>query len=232
MTRPPAVPLVPLGLVALSVIPLTAGALRLLQLAGGPDVMPADSRFPAFPVALLVHILGAAVYVLLGVLQLVPTFRRTHLAWHRRAGRVLVAAGLLVAGSALWMTLGYTRKPGTGDVLFALRLLFASAMVVALVLGVRAARRRRFAAHRAWMVRAYAIALAAGTQALTEGVGTAIFGTGDLTGDLSKGAGWVLNLAVAEWAIRRPSSLDGRYRSRSASMPSSTTWRPVSNSRP
>ena len=38
----------------------------------------------------------------------------------------------------------------------------------------------------------------------TEGFGGAIFGAGIVTGDLAKGAGWVINLAVAEWVIRRP----------------------------
>ena len=85
-----------------------------------------------------------------------------------------------------------------------LRLVFGSAMAASLVLGFTAIRRRDIAAHRAWMIRAYAIGLAAGTQAFTEGIGDAIFGTGELRGDLAKGAGWVINLAVAEWAIRRP----------------------------
>jgi hypothetical protein len=101
------------------------------------------------------------------------------------------------------MTLAYSQKPGTGDLLFVLRLVFASAMAGSLVLGVTAIRRRDLPAHRAWMIRAYAIALAAGTQAFTEGFGTALFGTGELRGDLAKSAGWVINLAVAEWAIRR-----------------------------
>lgn len=48
--------LVPGALVALSAIPLTAGTLRLIQLAGGPEVVPADDRFAGFPVALVVHI--------------------------------------------------------------------------------------------------------------------------------------------------------------------------------
>ncbi|MCW2765981.1 MAG: hypothetical protein JWO11_1940, partial [Nocardioides sp.] len=38
--------------------------------------------------------------------------------------------------------------------------------------------------------------------------GGVLFGTGDVRNDLAKGAGWVLNLAVAEWAIR------GRHRPR------------------
>jgi uncharacterized membrane protein len=176
----------------------------MIELAGGPALIPADHRFPGFPLPVLVHIVGATTYALLGILQFVPRFRRRHLAWHRRAGRVLAVAGLLVAISALWMTLFYEAKPGTGDLLYVLRLVFGSAMIACLVLGVTAARRRDIAAHRAWMIRAYAIGLAAGTQAFTEGIGGAIFGTGVLAADIAKGAGWVFNLAVAEWAIRRP----------------------------
>ena len=113
-------------------------------------------------------------------------------------------AGLLVAGSALWMTLLYATKPGTGLMLFLLRLVFASAMAACLVLGVSTIRRGDVAGHRAWMIRAYAIGLAAGTQAFTEGIGVALFGTGAMRGDLAKGSAWFINLAVAEWIIRRP----------------------------
>ena len=40
---------VPVALIALSAIPVTAGTLRLIQLAGGPAVIPADHRFAGFP---------------------------------------------------------------------------------------------------------------------------------------------------------------------------------------
>jgi len=194
---------VPVALAGLSAIPLTAGTLRLVQLAGGPALVPADDRFAGFPLPLVVHIVGAAVYALGGILQLVPRLRRRHPAWHRRAGRVLVVAGLLVAISALWLTLFFEPQPGTGDLAYVFRLVFGSALAGCLVLGFSAVRRRDIAAHRAWMVRAYAIAMAAGTQAFTEGFGGAMFGTGVLATDLAKGAGWVINLAVAEWAVRR-----------------------------
>jgi hypothetical protein len=111
-----------------------------------------------------------------------------------------------VAGSALWLTISYPPKPGTGELLYGFRLTFATAMAACLVLGFSAIRRRDVPAHRAWMIRAYAIGLAAGTQAFTEGVGGALFGTGEVRGDLAKGAGWVINLAVAEWAVRRGSA--------------------------
>lgn len=192
---------VPAALVALSAIPLTAGALRLVQLAGGAAVLPADHRFTGFPVALVAHIVGAAVFAVVGAFQFVPRLRRG--SWHRRAGRALAAAGLMVAASALWLTLFYEAQPGTGDLLYVFRLAFASAMAGCLVLGFAAIRRRDITAHRAWMIRAYAIGLGAGTQVFTEGVTEALLGTGELSGDLAKGAGWVTNLVIAEWAIRR-----------------------------
>jgi uncharacterized membrane protein len=179
------------------------GSLRLVQLAGGPEIIAADERFATFPLPDVLHVLGSAIYVLLGALQFVPRFRRRHRTWHRRAGRVLIVAGLLVAASALWMTLLYQPKPGTGDLLYVLRLAFGSVMIACLILGFTAIRHRNIAAHRAWMIRAYAIGLAAGTQAFTEGIGQALLGAGELQGDFAKAAGWAINLAVAEWVIKR-----------------------------
>ena len=51
-----------------------------------------------------------------------------------------------------------------------------------------------------------ALALGAGTQAFTVGFGEALFGAGVVRHDLMMGAGWAINLAVAEWIIRRPSA--------------------------
>lgn len=38
------------------------------------------------------------------------------------------------------------------------------------------------------------------------GIGPAVFGTSALTTDLSRGAAWAINLAVAEYVIRRHGS--------------------------
>jgi len=194
--------LVPAALIALSAIPLTAGALRVVQLAGGPGMAP-DVRFKAFPALVVVHVVAAAVYAVLGAFQFARQFRRRHRTWHRRAGRILIVGGLLVAFSALTMTLVYAQKPGTGDVLYVTRLVVGSAMAACLILGFSAARRRDFAVHRAWMMRAYALGLGAGTQIATVGFGKALFGTGVLPRDLQMLAGWAVNLAVAELVIRR-----------------------------
>jgi uncharacterized membrane protein len=193
----------PIALVALSVIPVLAGAARLVELAGGPELMPADTRFTASPLPVVVHVVSAAVYALLGALQFATGFRRRRPGWHRAAGRVLVMAGLGVALSALWLTLFFPPQPDSGALLFVLRVVSGSAMVASLGLGIGAIRRGDVVTHRAWMTRAYAIALAAGTQAFTEGVGGAVLGHSPLALDASRGAAWVINLAVAEWVIRR-----------------------------
>lgn len=193
----------PAALLAVSVIPLVAGSLRVLEIAGGPQLLPANPRIEDSPFPLVVHVAAAAVYVVAGAFQFPARIRRAHRTWHRRAGRVLVAAALLVAGSGIWMTLAYPGAPG-GLLLWAIRLVAGSAIAVGVVLGVTAIRRRDVAAHRAWMIRAYALAAAAGTQTLTQGLGEGLFGTTELSTALSVGAGWVVNALVAEAVIRRP----------------------------
>lgn len=195
---------VPFALVALVLIPALFGSLRLIGLAGGPQLMPADPRMTASPVPVIVHIVSAVGYAVLGAFQFSATLRRRRPGWHRVAGRVLVVLGLAVAVSALWMTLFYPRQPGTGVLAFLFRLAFGSGLAASLVLGFAAIRRRDIARHRAWMTRAYALALGAGTQVFTKGIGPAVFGTSQLTLDPSLGAGWIINLAVAEYVIRRP----------------------------
>ena len=195
---------VPTALVALVVIPVSAGALRILEVAGGPHLLPENQRITDSPAPLVVHVVAAAVLALVGAFQFPTRLRRRHLSWHRRAGRVLVVSGLLVAGSGLWMTLFYADAPG-GTALWAVRLLVASATATSLVLGFAAIRRRDIRAHRAWMIRAYALAVGAGTQTITEGIAEALLGVDDTSKFLGSTAGWLVNIAVAEWAIRRRS---------------------------
>lgn len=205
--------LVPAALLLLSAIPLISGALRLTQMAGGPEMMPANPRFLASPLPVVLHIVSVSVYSILGAFQFANGFRRRWPGWHRWAGRLLVPTGLLVGLSALWMTLFYARADGTGDLLYGIRLLFGSAMVLSIVLGYVAIRQRDVIRHRAWMMRAYAIGLGAGTQVLTLLIGELVAGPPvGLSHALLMGAGWVINLAVAEWVIRKrpaPPSLSG-----------------------
>ena len=194
---------VPFALVALVAIPAVAGSLRLVELVGGPLLLPANPRMTASPLPVFVHVLSAVPYAVLGAFQFSSRLRRRRPRWHRRTGKAVVALGLLVAFSGLWMTLFYARQPGTGELSYLFRLTFGSALAACIVLGFSAIRRGDVTTHRAWMTRAYAIALAAGTQVVTLGIGSAVSGTSVLITDLALGAGWVVNLAVAELVIRR-----------------------------
>jgi Na+/proline symporter len=85
-----------------------------------------------------------------------------------------------------------------------LRLIFGSAMLLSILLGVAAIRRRDFAQHGDWMLRGYAVGMGAGTQVLTLIAGPLIVGLpSELSRAILMGAAWVINLAVAEWIIRR-----------------------------
>jgi uncharacterized membrane protein len=194
---------VPFALVALVLIPAVAGSLRLVELAGGPPHMTANPRLNASPVPVVVHILCAVSYAFLGAFQFSTALRRRRPRWHRSAGRLLVGLGMAVALSALWMTLFYPRQPGTGELAYLFRLTFGVGMATSILIGFAAIRRGDVARHRAWMTRAYALALGASTQVFTQPIGMALFGRSEIAADLSLGAGWAINLAVAEYVIRR-----------------------------
>ncbi len=166
-------------------------------------------RYPRVPV--VVHILCAVAYAILGAFQFSGALRRRWPGWHRLAGRVLVVLGLAVAFSALWMTQFYPRAPG-GELAYAFRLAFGSGMAASIILGFDAIRRGDVARHRSWMARAYALALGAGTQVFTLGVGNAVFGISELNTALGLGAGWGINLAVVEYVIHRRISTRGAAR--------------------
>ena len=207
--------LAPAGLIALSLVPVAAGAFRLTDLAVGTTVTPENARFFASPVPVVVHIVSSVVFLVLGALQFAPSLRRRR--WHRLAGRVLAPAGVLSAGSAIWMTLFYAMPAVNGPALYVMRLGFGTAMAAAIVVAFVAIRRGDVRTHSAWMTRAYAIGLGAGTQVLTFLPWTLVLGAPDQAmHSVLMGAGWVINLVVAEVVIRRRARPSGRSAATSA----------------
>ncbi|WP_347585370.1 DUF2306 domain-containing protein [Acrocarpospora sp. B8E8] len=197
------VTLVPILLIMLSFVPVVAGAVRLTELTGGAAITPENARFFAAPLPVMLHIVGASTYCVLGAFQFVPGFRRRRPGWHRAAGRLLIVCGLLAALTGLWMTLFSPLPAGDDGLLSGFRILFGTAMAACILLGLAAIRRRDITRHRAWMIRGYAIGQGAGTQALIHLPAALVIGTPDgLTRTLLLGAAWVINLAVAEWIIR------------------------------
>ena len=192
------------GLFTLAFIPVVAGMVRLTQLASGCPVTPGNARFVDAPLPVVIHIISVTIYSLLGAFQFAPDFRRKRPDWHRAGGRILVVAGVVAASSGLWMAMFYAIVPADSALLHGFRLFFGTFMLISILLGYLAIRRRDVVQHEAWMRRAYAVALGAGTQALTQLPPLLLFGApNEQTLALMMGGAWVMNLGVAEWLIRR-----------------------------
>ena len=196
--------LIPGALVALSLLPALAGIMRFVEVAGGAVVTPANARFLAAPVPVLLHIPAVVLFSVLGAFQFSPGFRRRRRSWHRAAGRILIPCGLVAALSGLWMTQTYPWPAGDGEAVYVERLVFGSALLVSIVVSVQAIRRRDFVSHGQWMMRAYAIGMGAGTQVLTHLPWFVFIGGKPTEGPRAvlMGAGWLINVIVAEWIIR------------------------------
>jgi uncharacterized membrane protein len=192
-------------LILLALVPAAFGTARLVELAGDAEVTAANARFIAQPLPVVLHILAVVPYSIIGAFQFAPAFRRRHRGWHRVAGRVLAPLGLLGALTGLWMAHVYPWPAGDGQILHVERLVFGTAMTASIVLALQAIRRRDFVSHGDWMTRAYAIGLGAGTQVLTHLPWALVVGgaPGELPRAVMMGAGWVINVVVAEWIIRR-----------------------------
>jgi hypothetical protein len=192
----------------LSFVPVAAGLVRLSGLAGGANsggVTPDNARFMAVPAPVILHIVCASLFCVLGALQFDSALRQHVPRLHRITGRIAAPCGILAALSGMWMTAAYAIPAELqGGLLCAVRLAVGLAMTLAIAVSVRAALQHRMTRHRAWMVRAYALGQGAGTQALILLPVTLIAGAPTfLLRDVLMASAWGLNLVVAEWLIRR-----------------------------
>jgi uncharacterized membrane protein len=197
---------IPAGLIVLTLVPILAGIMRVTEIASSPVPTPENARFLVHPVAIYLHAGGGSLYLLLGAFQFYTPLRMRSPRWHRIAGRVAVTAGLSAAFAGLWMTQTFPAVPGNPALLYGFRVTFGLGWIICLMLGLWAALQRDIPAHRAWMMRGYAIGLGAGTTVLTYGGWLLVGGTDStLVTTLTNFAAWVINLAVAEVFIQRHS---------------------------
>jgi len=195
--------LLPVGLLVLTILPLLGSADRLLQLWRGA-VTAENARFFAFSGSTIAHIVSSNVFSILGALQFSGGIRRKIPGYHRQVGRVLTVCGLVAGSTGVWMTLFYPRAMGDDVLLFWFRLVFSILMIVATTQGYLAIRRRDIVQHRVCMMRGYAICIGSGTQAVVHFPWLLVAGKPDeFARALLLGAGWAINLGIAEWIIRR-----------------------------
>lgn len=172
-------------------------ALWLLVAQERPDF--AASLFARHPVGALVHMACSPVALVAGALQVNRAIRTRHLVLHRWLGRLYVLAVLLAGASGMSMALqaqgGPVSEWGFG--------LLAVLWLLSTGLGWVAMRRGHRAAHRDWMLRSYALTLAAITLRLYI---PASLIAGLPFEDAYRAIAWlcwVPNLLAAEWLVRR-----------------------------
>lgn len=199
--------LIPTSLLLLSAVPVIGGLVRVTSLGIGVEVTPANARFFASPVPVTLHVVGVTLFVVLGAFQFAQGFRRRRPRWHRLVGVLLVPSGLVVALTGLWMEAFYELPAHDGPLLSVFRVVFGTAMIAAILLGVQALVQRDYARHGAWMMRSYAIALGAGTQVVLSVAWIILYGEPSVhQRAVLMGAGWIVNVVFAEWVLRRKSS--------------------------
>lgn len=210
--------LIPTGLIFLSLVPAVGGSVRLAELGSGAEFvfLPDSERIASAPIPVVIHIVSVIIYSILGAFQFAPGFRRRHRRWHRSAGRILIPSGLVAALSGLWMTQFSPLPWHDIGPLYWVRLVVGLSMTASIVLGVLAIRQRNFVQHGAWMIRAYALGVGAGTQVFVL-LPWAFYPSihSEMTRAILMALAWLINIAVAEWIIRK-------RRARRASNTSST----------
>jgi SAM-dependent methyltransferase len=188
-----------------SFIPAFGGLIRVLELAGGPQIAPANPRALLAPTPIIFHILSSFVFCIVGAVQFLPSIRRQRPATHRKIGRVIAVAGCVSALTGLWMTHFYVFPEALqGAALYWVRMVLGMVMVGLIIWAIVAVRARKIFQHSAAMVRAYAIGQGASTQAVV-GIAWIIAVGSEAMGPLRDGLmifAWALNLLAAEIFIR------------------------------
>jgi len=162
----------------------------------------ADTRntvsFANHPWAIVLHAVGASFTPLIGLLQWSTRLRRRWPRLHRWLGRVYLTIGVMIGGSAApWLSFhaygGIVARAG-----------FAVASVVWLYLSTQAflaIRRGDVRAHRVWMMRSLAMALAAVTLRVYLPALSAFGVPFLLSYRFVAWSSWLPNLLLAEWEM-------------------------------
>jgi hypothetical protein len=182
---------------------------------GYRDYFPADFRadfllgresyfWGAYAGAFYAHIVAGPITLVLGMVLLSQRFRARLPKWHRRLGRVqgILVLGLLVP-SGLWMA-WYAQAEGTARAVAGAGFAALSVATGACVaMGWRAAVQRRFAVHRAWMLRCYVLLCSAVVLRVVGGLSLVTGVDGDWRYAATAWASWLVPLGILEFASVR-----------------------------
>ena len=170
-----------------------------------PDVYFPDQMktYQNHQTALLLHVGGGMVAILTGPFQFIQRLRTRHLMLHKIMGRLYAAGCITSACAGLTMALrahgGFPSTTGFG--------MLAILWLVTITFAVTRAYQNKIREHREWMIRSFALTLAAftlrviltthGILEATDAIETPFTPVYQATAWLC----WVPNLLVAEWYI-------------------------------
>ncbi|MEX2272862.1 MAG: DUF2306 domain-containing protein [Vicinamibacterales bacterium] len=163
------------------------------------EVAVIDDRFASHRAATLLHVLAGTLFLGLAPLQFSSRIRGRYIALHRWSGRLLLVTGILttIAGMYFGVLMPFAGVP-EAIVIGLVGTFFLFAISTAFM----AIRRRDVARHRAWMIRAFAVAMGISTVRLVSiPLDLAMTSRGFSTRTifvLSLWLGWILTAAGAE----------------------------------
>jgi hypothetical protein len=147
------------GRLALILVAVAVAAALIVVWVIGRTYSPSTARLslrahPWFFVVLMLHVVGASVALATCVLQIWPWLRRHHPRVHRISGRLYVLAGVWPAGvGSLLLLVLWPEYP----INWFSDILTTPLWLAATTIGFVLARKRRFADHRRWMLRSFAL---------------------------------------------------------------------------
>lgn len=190
------------GFVLMVILAIGVAGVSTRFFAPNPPMAEAmQSHLDARPIAFLTHVGGGIIALLVGAVQFV-TRQGPRRKWHAAAGRIYVLAclgsglaGLVIAWHS---TAGPVATAGFSGL--------AVAWIVSTAMGFQTVIGGRIAAHRRWMIRSYALTLAAVTLRIMLPL-VPVLGIDFTTGYLAISfLCWIPNLLAAELWIAATSS--------------------------
>jgi uncharacterized membrane protein YozB (DUF420 family) len=173
-------------------------------------IQPMPPHASYYPL-LVTHIFLGSIALLAACLQVWPWLRRSHPAVHRWSGRVYVTAALSASLCVMIISpMGlYGANQRVANTMLAL-LWFGTTLA-----GFRAIRQRRYADHRQWMLRSFALAFSIVAFRIWMLIAFTVLVPEIYTGaevdsaDVGQAVGvtswmsWVINLLIVEWWLHR-----------------------------
>lgn len=175
-------------------VALYAGAALAVPMFRTPFV---QDLFTRLPLAVAAHLAGGLVALVIGAFQVNARLRARFLDGHRWAGRVYLVAVLVGGTAAFALALrsfgGLVTHFGFG--------LLAVCWISSTVNAYRHIRRGNQVAHRAWMLRSYALTLAAVTLRIYLPLSQVAGIEFEAAYQVISWLCWVPNLLVVEWLV-------------------------------